>query len=316
MPSSLGKWITAQMIGNRPYVSIGLPVFNGGKYLPDALDSLLSQTYSDFELIISDNASTDSTEGICQAYTARDQRIRYVRNETNLGASRNFNRVFELAVGKYFKWAAHDDLCAPEYLERCVRALDQDASVVLCHSRTKDVDEHGAVVRELPSKPRLGSPQAHERFFECVCVPHPQVLVFGLMRASVLRQTRLIGNYSSSDRVLLGELALRGRFHELPDPLFLHRDHPQQSYKAFPGRHRYQAWFDPNRMGKITFPHWRLLREHFVSVSRVPLGWHERTRCYLCLAWWIRRHWKHLANNLILREARKPGQRLSEVPAR
>ena len=112
------------MLNNKPRVSIGMPVFNGENYLAEALDSLLTQTFSDFELIISDNASTDKTEEICRAYAVRDQRIRYFRNQENLGASRNYNRVFELSSGEYFKWAAHDDLCAPEFLGRCVDVLD------------------------------------------------------------------------------------------------------------------------------------------------------------------------------------------------
>lgn len=299
------------MRNSGPRVSIGLPVFNGENYLPEALDSLVSQTFSDVEIIVSDNASTDGTEDICRSYAARDRRIRYFRNEENLGAARNFNRVFELASGEYFKWASHDDLCAPEYLERCVEPLDRDASLILCHSRTSEIDEQGTVVRDYDAKAELGSPKPHKRFYECVCVPHPQVMVFGVIRADILEKTRLIGGFSSSDRVLLGELALRGRFHELPEILFYRREHPQQSYKMHWGRHAYQAWFDPKRAGKVTFPHWRLLYEHFVSITRVPLSLYERTQSYLCLAWWVRRHWRYLAANMMLTE---PGMRTHTAP--
>jgi glycosyltransferase involved in cell wall biosynthesis len=97
---------------NKSLVSIGLPVYNAGQYLEEALDSILAQTFEDFELIISDNGSTDNTEAICWSYARRDQRIRYFRNETNLGAAWNFNRVFELASGKYFKWTARRSICA------------------------------------------------------------------------------------------------------------------------------------------------------------------------------------------------------------
>src|SRR3989337_590294 len=124
------------MVANMPTVSIGLPVFNGEKYLRQALDSILAQTYQDFELIISDNASTDKTQQICREYVKKDSRIRYYRNKRNLGATRNHNRVFELSCGEYFKWASHDDLLAPEFLSRCVSVLDQDHSIVLCHSKT------------------------------------------------------------------------------------------------------------------------------------------------------------------------------------
>ena len=290
------------MLNNKPRVSIGMPVFNGENYLAEALDSLLTQTFSDFELIISDNASTDKTGEICRAYAARDQRIRYSRNEANLGAAKNYNRVFELSSGEYFKWVAHDDLCAPEFLERCVQVLDRDASVVLCYSRTKAIDEHGKVVESYPAKPNADSPRPHERFYEFVCVPHPCVAVFGLMRASVLAKTRLIGNYTGSDRPLLGELSLLGQFHEIPEYLFFYRNHPQQSWRAHSTWHSQQAWYDPARAKKWTFPHWRLLREHLRSIGRAPLSWYERTWCYLYMGWWVRKHWRYLAKNLILQE--------------
>ena len=294
---------------NRPRVSIGVPVYNGESFLAQALDALLAQAFSDFELILSDNGSTDGTQDICQAYARRDPRIRYFRSETNLGAARNFNLAFHRSVGDYFKWAAHDDLCSPEYLERCVAELDADESVVLCHSRTREIDEDGALLGDLRTKPKLGSPLAHERFYECICVPHSQVMVFGLIRSAILKKTRLIGSYVSSDRVLLGELALAGRFHEIPEFLFYRRDHPQQSYKAYRTRRGYQAWFDPAKRAKIAFPHWRLLGEHTVSVSRARLDWRERVHCYLVLGWWIRFHWRHLASNLMFREIPSPGHR-------
>src|SRR5882762_1549884 len=117
-----------------PRISIGLPVYNGENFITDALESILGQTYTDFELIISDNASTDRTEALCKSYAARDPRIRYWRNAENLGAARNFNRVFELSSGEYFKWTAHDDVLAPDYLEKCIEASDRDPSVVLVYT--------------------------------------------------------------------------------------------------------------------------------------------------------------------------------------
>lgn len=287
----------------RPHLSIGMPVFNGERYLEQALDSLLSQTYPDFELIISDNASTDRTWEICQAYANSDRRIRCIRNETNLGASRNFNRLFELSSGDYFKWAAHDDLCAPLFLERCVEALDRDSSVVLCYARTRAIDEMGRALRDYDAKPRLGSVKPHVRFHECICVFHPQIAVFGVMRANALRRTPLIGGYAAADRPLLGELSLLGRFHEIPEYLFFYRNHPQQSWRAHPTSHSRGSWFDPARAGGVAFPYWRLLREHYMSIRRAPLSRRERTWCYLVLGWWIRRRWRYLAKNLVLKEA-------------
>jgi glycosyltransferase involved in cell wall biosynthesis len=285
-------------------VSIGLPVFNGGDYLTSALEGLLTQTFPEFELIISDNASTDDTQEICRTYASRDPRIRYVRNEENIGAAANFNRVFELSTGEYFKWAAHDDLCAPQFLERCVQGLDRDPSVILCYARTRAIDELSRVIKEYPAKVRAGSPIPHERFHEFVCVPHPCVAVFGLIRANVLRRTRLIGSFTGSDRPLLSELSLLGRFCEIPEFLFFYRTHAAQSWRANPTTHAQQAWYDPARARKPTFPHWRLLWEHLRSINRVPLDWQERFACYACMMWWIRLHWRRLASNLILQDRR------------
>ncbi|MBD2214537.1 glycosyltransferase family 2 protein [Nostoc linckia FACHB-104] len=97
-------------------LSIGLPVYNGKKFIRESIDCILNQTFQDFELIISDNASTDNTEKICREYAAKDNRIRYYRNAKNIGCARNFHRAFELSTGEYFKWVAYDDLHAPEYL--------------------------------------------------------------------------------------------------------------------------------------------------------------------------------------------------------
>ena len=112
-----------------PKLSLGIPVYNGAAYLAQLFDCLRGQTLTDYEAIISDNASTDATEQICRRVAAADPRFRYQRNARNIGAAPNFNRVFEQATGQYFKWTAHDDLLAPTYLERCVAVLDDDPSV-------------------------------------------------------------------------------------------------------------------------------------------------------------------------------------------
>src|SRR4051812_3303201 len=126
-----------------PRVSIGVPVYNGDRFLAATLDSILAQTFSDFEVAIVDNASTDRTAEISRAYAARDPRIQYRRNVVNIGAMRNFNLAFRLARGAYFKWWAADDLCRPTFLARCVDALDANPSAVLAYTRAVRIDEHG-----------------------------------------------------------------------------------------------------------------------------------------------------------------------------
>lgn len=129
-----------------PKVSIGLPVYNGARYIREALDSVLAQSFRDFELIISDNASTDETETICESYAKNDPRIRYVRQTENRGGAYNFQYVMEQATGKYFKWLAHDDRLEPDFLTEVIRYLDDHDDVVLCTTDVKCIDELGGVL--------------------------------------------------------------------------------------------------------------------------------------------------------------------------
>jgi glycosyltransferase involved in cell wall biosynthesis len=129
--------------GKLPRLSIGLPVYNGERYLRFTLDSLVNQTFRDFELIISDNASTDGTKAICQEYAARDPRIRYYRNHENIGAAKNFNLVFQMARGELFKWAASDDVLSPDFLEQCINWLDCHPEVILSYSKVDRINSSG-----------------------------------------------------------------------------------------------------------------------------------------------------------------------------
>ena len=127
-----------------PKVSIGMPVYNGDRYLGSAVESLLAQTFGDFSIVIVDNASTDGTEAIGREFAKRDRRVRYHRNPENIGGGPNFNRAFDMANdAPYFKWAAHDDLHAPDFLAECVAVLDRRSDVVLCHCETEHIDENG-----------------------------------------------------------------------------------------------------------------------------------------------------------------------------
>ena len=283
---------------SKPRVSIGLPVFNGENFLEEALDSILAQTYRDFELIISDNASTDRTEEICETYSGRDQRIRYYRNEKNLGASENFNRVFELSSGEYFKWAAHDDVLHPEYLSRCVTVLDQDPSIVLCHAKTGCIDEDSSLVGMYSDYDylRISSPKPHERFFDLMLDLHWCYIVFGVVRAKALKLTSLLGKYPASDRTLLAQLGLIGRLYQIPECLFSRRDHSQTHWRVWGNDPKRVVWFDPTKSGRITFPHWRLCFEYFISIRKGALTLSER---FLCLTQVVKLLFKHRWRNTL-----------------
>ncbi len=253
------------MSGQDPVVSIGMPVYNAQNYIREALESILAQTFTGFELIISDNASTDATGRICRAYAQKDARIRYYRNQVNLGADPNYNKIFKLSKGKYFKWAAHDDVIAPDFLEKCVDVLDRDKSIVICCSNTGIIDENSALKRPFPVILRTDSRSAGIRFFELLIKPHASFSIFGLIRSDRLKKTPLFGGYASSDKVLLARLALMGRFHEIPEMLFLSRDHGDQSVKMLPDLRRYAVWFNEDNRGKILFPYWRIALEYMKS---------------------------------------------------
>lgn len=297
---------TAPSQGDRlPRLSIGMPVFQGAAYIRSALESILAQTHEDFELIVSDNASTDGTEDIVRAYAARDRRVRYHRSLRNVGAARNFNRVFSLASGEYFKWAAHDDVLAPECLARCVEVLDRERDVVLCYARANVIDERGRIIEEYVAPLRTDSPKAADRFLDLIAVDHRCYAAYGVIRARTLRQTSLHGSYPSSDRVLLTRLALFGRFHEIPEGLFLPRWHAAQAEHIHKDRYSFTVWFDPTLDGKVLFPKWRVLAGYLGTLPGAPLTWSDRARCLGHMARWT----AHNAPALV-RDVTTAGKRL------
>ena len=224
-------------MSGHPRVSIGMPVRNGERFIRQAIESLLAQTFADFELIICDNASTDSTEQICRGFARQDPRVRYFRNAQDLGPAENYNRCFELSHGNYFRWHAHDDMCVPDHLAKCVQALESDPGVVVVYPKTLIVDEIGKPLDEYDFHPQTDGSDPAERFSELVLVNHRShraVEIFGLMRSSALQQTPLHGVYARADSVLLARMALLGRFVELPERLFLSRSHTSQSMQTLP----------------------------------------------------------------------------------
>lgn len=263
-----------------PLVSIGLPVFNGEAYLEQAIESILDQTWGNFELIISDNASLDRTGEICQAYMERDQRIRYVRNPENRGAAFNYNQTVALAQGQFFKWAAADDWIAPTFLESCLAPLRSDHTVVLAYPLTQIVDENGQPLGLYEDELNLTQSDPAERFCRFLDRFRRKDkcnAVFGLIRLEPLRRTRLIDRFTSSDITLLGELALLGKMVEISQVLFYRRDHPGSSVRALKPTKR-AAWFDPAVKKSHRYVQWRLWGEFMRSLWQLPLPLETRIR--------------------------------------
>jgi glycosyltransferase involved in cell wall biosynthesis len=274
-----------------PRVSIGLPVYNGERFLEAALDSLLSQTYTDFELIISDNASTDRTKEICRVYAVKDQRVRYFRNTKNLGVSANFNRVFQLSSGDYFKWASADDLCKPEHLARCLDVLENDDSVVLACPKTAFIDASGRTLDITDPGWNLRSEAAHERFRYVICAGHWVNPHYGLIRASELAKTRLMPAYPGGDYRLLAELTLRGKFVEISEYLFLRRIHPGASSQNLTNL-TWTMEFQTGDRQRMCLPFWNLNVDHFLTIAKSELPLRYKLSLFGSLVrvmWWQHR---------------------------
>ncbi|GDY32501.1 glycosyltransferase family 2 protein [Gandjariella thermophila] len=273
-----------------PRLSIGLPVYNGEEYLAEALDALLGQTYADFELIISDNASTDGTADICRDYAARDPRIRYIRLARNIGAAPNHNFVFREARGELFKWASHDDLYGRDLLRACVEALDARPHMVLAHAWQAIIDGGGRVTVPFDYRLATDSPRASERFRSLLFEPGGDDF-YGVIRADVLRRVKPHDSYHHADRTFVAEIALHGPFHQVPELLYFRRDHPTRAERANPGKRSRCANLDPRRADPLRHPTARLLAEYvwgyLAAIRRAPLPPGERAACYRALAAWL-----------------------------
>jgi glycosyltransferase involved in cell wall biosynthesis len=269
-----------------PRLSIGLPVYNGEKFLAESIESLLGQSYEDFELIISDNASTDGTEDICRKYADQDSRIRYLRQRYNIGAAPNHNFVIEQARGELFKHASHDDLYARDLVRLCVAALDEHPHVVLAHSWSAVIDGSGAVTKLVEYPVDTAAPRAPDRF---------RSMLFdgwgddegGVVRTDVLRRTPLHASYHFADRTYTAEIALHGPFYMVPDWLYFRREHAGQWGKQGSVRQRCVS-SDPRRASRLRNPTARLYAEYIwgyaSAIRRAPLSSGDRQECYGVLA--------------------------------
>ncbi len=292
------------MTHQQPLVSIGLPVFNGERYLAETLDSILSQSFADFELIISDNGSSDGTQQICEAYAAKDGRIAYHRSPRNLGIAPNYNRVFTFASGRYFKWADYDDLLAPDFLEKCVGVLDSQPGVAVCFPRSRVIDQDGSVIEDYDPLPDTSSREPHVRFANLLLSNDNRVVqASGLMRSDLVKKTTMHGSYPCSDEVFLANMALLGRFHEIPDRLFFVRIHPRQSTRGVLASERARVlFFDTSLKGKAVLIKWPYFRDCLTAIHTASVGVYQGLRCYAVMARWllIPKNFRSMSKDILL----------------
>jgi len=274
----------------KPRVSIGMPVYNGEKYIRYAIDSVLAQTFQDYELVICDNASTDGTEAICRAYAEKDSRVRYHRNPQNLGAGPNYNLAFELAQSPdYFKWLAHDDVIEPTFLEKCIEALDAAPYAVLCQTLISNIDQDGKQYSVYDSALTECRTSHHPsaRFSECILKRHRNSDIFGVIRRSAMNGSVLHGDYYCQDKAFVTDMSLQGRFLYIDEPLLGYRDHPDQfthALKVF----ETLSWHNTSGTRWNQAAYLLLFLDYVKMVRRNISAGKERWRCYRHLiSWWF-----------------------------
>jgi glycosyltransferase involved in cell wall biosynthesis len=286
-----------------PRVSIGLPVRNGERYLSGAIESVLGQTFDDFELVVSDNASTDATESICRDFARRDTRVRYERSSTDVGAAGNHNRCVDLSTGPYFMWLAHDDLLGELQLERCVAALEHDPAASMAFPRLTYIDAEGAPsgsqtlddLSLLADDPGARSWQlvrqelASEDIFSAF---------YSLLRRDALQRTRRHGTYLAADQVLVFELVLAGKLVQVAGAEFVRRRHGDSSML----RHRSPAeravWFDTSARRRVHLAHWMLFGQHYRAIVRMRLPLRASLRAAAAVSYRALREWRNLGGDV------------------
>lgn len=268
------------IVSPQPLLSVGLPVYNGARWVAAALDSFLGQGLRDFEVIVSDNASTDDTEVVCRAYAARDARVRYFRNPSNIGLYANFNRVLEHARGRYFKWAACSDLCLEGFFEHCVDALEHRPDAVIAFPRAYlvIVDTDGReVAHEYDDGLNIEHARPAARFRAYLERERINNVMHGVARRAALMETALHRPYPGSDISMVAELCLRGKILEIPERLFVRRFTPETASLLRTGDNAAQWSLPavPSLAARVNLHAYR-----FVTVARAPIPFTEKLRAW------------------------------------
>ena len=275
-----------------PVISVGMPVYNGERFVEESIRSVLAQTFGDFELLIADNASTDRSGEICQDYAARDPRIRYWRNASNVGAAANYNRLYAEAGSPYFRWSNADDLLAPDLHEKCLAALQEEPAAVLAAGRTILIDADGNQTGEYDDNLHITDSSASvrlEKFFDQVGLTN---VIYGLMRADALGRTDLMGDGSvpAADTVMMGQLLLHGKFLQLDEPLFYRRMHAASSSSDRADTSLQESFWSAGRR-KFKRPGWHVMMAYFRGISRSSVNAGEAIALYRLMAHqaWLRK---------------------------
>ena len=286
-------------------VSIAVPVYNCDKYIAQSLESLLGQTCGDFELVISDNASTDGTEEICRRYATMDKRVRYVRRTTNIGGPGNFCYVFSLCSGSYHKWSTADDYWHPKFLQEAVDVLDREADVVLCYPKTRLIDAEGKPLSDYNDMLNLVDDSPRIRFRELYRQIGLCNAQLGLLRRDAMLKTKLFAGHRACDTDFLGEMALLGKFRLLPDIRFFRRFHPESSSWAREDPEHQRRFYDPGSKVDSGMHAWRRILFQYGAVWRGPIDLADKLALTTDVARWTRYERHALGREIVARVMRR-----------
>jgi glycosyltransferase involved in cell wall biosynthesis len=280
---------------NQPLVSIGMPVYNGESFIKEALDSIISQTYQNLEIIISDNASTDSTREICESYQEKDKRIKYVRFDENRGASINFNTTFDMSHGKYFKWAAMDDFLGNTYIAKVVSYLEENPDTHLCHSWKNIVNKDSETIKRFKYQEfDFEYEKRYDRFMAFLktfrYIQADADVMLGVFRRSELAKTQKIANYHSADLTLTAEMVLLGKLHIIPEYVFYRRFHKGISTESHHSKAERAKWFDTKNKNRSLYQYIPMLlwfSEFLKFISKSNLKFFERIKLKMATYRWL-----------------------------
>jgi glycosyltransferase involved in cell wall biosynthesis len=277
-----------------PALTIGVPVFNGERYLAQALAGIRAQTFTDFEVVIADNASTDRTGEIAQEMAATDPRFRYVRRPENIGLVPNYNQLFTGTTGEFFAWHDSDDVTDPEFYRACLTQLRASPAAAAATSDILLIDSDGQVIGPDPERVRGDHPDLAVRFAELASFDHFCQFTYGVYRRSMMARTRLmLPFFWSSDRLFLAELALQGTLLRDPRRLYLVRQHGERV--TLGGRAKFYAGLASPKRGTTL----RYARELQQAIAHAGLEPAERERVRRALRAWTVRNGHRLARSAV-----------------
>jgi glycosyltransferase involved in cell wall biosynthesis len=260
-----------------PKISIGMPAYNSAATIGASIKSLLEQSFGDFELIVSDNGSTDSTRDIVEGLAQLDRRIRYVCQPENIGANLNYSSVARAARGEYFKWASSSDWCAPTFLAKCLISLEQNDDAVLAAPRTRLFNNELTTATDYTYDIEVLDFTPVARLVRLTSNLRLNNAVNGLFRTKSLRRTRLFDAFYHADIVLMGHLAMLGKIIRVDEFLYYRRMEVATA-TALQDPVAWRKHHYPQMSARVLFQSWKRNCGWMRACMATPMSTAERMR--------------------------------------